>query len=60
MSYENLKIITNNQPRLLLNWDELTAAQDHWTRARGGTPLGDETMAILAMFDAIAKIRGFV
>ena len=33
-------------------------ARDHWQRTRGGTPLGDETMAILDHIEAVCAIRG--
>ena len=38
----------------------ITEARDHWDRTRGGTPLGDETMAILDHIERVAKIRGLV
>ena len=33
-------------------WFTLEAARQHWTATRAGTPLGDETMAILDFFAA--------
>jgi hypothetical protein len=29
-------------------------AREHWTNSRGGTPLGDETMAILDHIERVA------
>ena len=34
-------------------------AREHWARTRGGTPLGDETMAILDLLEAQSRIHGF-
>ena len=36
----------------------LAEAREHWARTRGGTPLGDETMAILTHIESVAAIRG--
>lgn len=36
----------------------LPEARAHWVKTRGGTPLGDETMAILDHIEAVAVIRG--
>ena len=36
----------------------LPNAREHWTKTRGGTQLGDETMAILDMLERVAVIRG--
>ena len=38
----------------------IDAARKHWTETRGGSPLGDETMAILDHIEAVACIRGLV
>ena len=38
----------------------LAEGREHWTRTRGGTPLGAETTAILDHIEAVAKIRGMV
>ena len=38
----------------------ITGARTHWQETRGGTPLGDETMAILDHIEAVAKIRKLV
>ena len=35
----------------------LAEAREHWARMRGGTPLGDETMAILTHIESVAAIR---
>jgi len=35
----------------------MAEAREHWTRTRGGTPLGDETMAILDALEALDAIR---
>ena len=32
-------------------------AREHWTKTRGGTQLGDETMIILDALEALHKIR---
>ena len=34
-------------------------ARDHWEKTRGGTPLGEETMAILDAMEAIAATKGW-
>jgi hypothetical protein len=33
-------------------------AEQHWSKTRGGTPLGDETFAILDFFKACIGIKG--
>ena len=38
----------------------ISEARQHWARTRGGTPLGDETMAILDHIETVAKIRKLV
>ena len=38
----------------------LAEGREHWTRTRGGTPLGAETTAIMDHIEAVAKIRGMV
>ena len=38
----------------------ISDARKHWTDTRGGTPLGDETFAILDCLEALAKIRGLI
>lgn len=38
----------------------LSEARDHWTRSRGGTLLGDETMAILDHLERVGRMRGIV
>jgi hypothetical protein len=35
-------------------------AREHWQRTRGGTPLGDETFAILDHIETVARVRGLV
>ena len=35
----------------------ITQAREHWTATRSGTPLGDETMAILDHIETVARIR---
>ena len=35
-------------------------ARKHWQKTRGGTPLGDETFAILDHIEAVARIRGLI
>ena len=35
-------------------------AREHWTKTRGGTPLGEETFAILDLLEAQARIHGFM
>ncbi len=34
-------------------------AREHWAKTRGGTPLGEETMAILDLLEAQSRIHGF-
>ena len=38
----------------------ITEARTHWLTTRAGTPLGDETTAILDHIEAVARIRGLV
>ena len=38
----------------------IDAARKHWTDTRGGTPLGDETAAILDHIETVARIRGLI
>ena len=35
-------------------------ARKHWTQTRAGTPLGEETFAILDLLEAQARIHGFM
>src|SRR5690606_25197497 len=37
---------------------DLASARAHWLATRGGTPLGDETMAILDHIERVARVRG--
>ena len=39
---------------------EPAAAVKHWTETRGGTPLGDESLAIVAQLLDLQRIRGLV
>ncbi|MBA4164320.1 MAG: hypothetical protein C0510_06770, partial [Erythrobacter sp.] len=34
-------------------------AREHWSKTRGGTPLGEETFAILDLLETQARIHGF-
>ena len=38
----------------------IAEAQAHWTATRGGTPLGDETEAIVRCLCSLARSRGFI
>ena len=38
----------------------ISDARAHWETTRGGTPLGDETMAILDHIEKVARIRGLI
>ena len=38
----------------------LAEAREHWGKTRQGTPLGDETFAILDCLEAMAKARGLL
>lgn len=38
----------------------LVEAREHWQKTRGGTPLGEETMAILNCMKAMARVRGLL
>ena len=38
----------------------IDTARKHWTDTRGGTPLGDETAAILDHIETVARIRGLI
>jgi len=35
-------------------------ARAHWTDTRGGTPLGEESLAIVDCLERLATIRGFI
>lgn len=35
----------------------MAEAREHWTQTRGGTPLGDETMAILDFLEKMVELR---
>ena len=35
-------------------------AREHWTETRGGTPLGDESLELIASLEKIAKLRGLI
>jgi hypothetical protein len=37
----------------------ISEARAHWQATRGGTPLGDETFAIIDYLEKVAKIRGY-
>ena len=37
---------------------EPSEAVEHWTKTRGGTPLGDESLAIIAHMLELQRIRG--
>lgn len=37
-----------------------TEAREHWTRTRAGTPLGDESFALLDKLEAEARKRGWL
>ena len=39
---------------------DITNARKHWEDTRKGTPLGDETTAILDHIETVARIRGIV
>ena len=39
---------------------EPSEAVEHWTKTRGGTPLGDESLAIVAHLLDLQRIRGLV
>ncbi|AEI71017.1 hypothetical protein, partial [EBPR siphovirus 2] len=38
-------------------FDSFAAARKHWRDTRGGTPLGDESLAILDYFERLTTIR---
>jgi hypothetical protein len=38
----------------------LQEAREHWAKTRGGTPLGDETFAIIDHLERVARIRGWI
>lgn len=38
----------------------LDDARDHWTRTRGGTPLGAESHALVDHLEAMARIAGWL
>jgi uncharacterized protein YjbI with pentapeptide repeats len=53
------KLTGDTEPMINAGCRYLTvaAARDHWTKTRGGTPLGDETFAILDFLERTAAIR---
>lgn len=38
----------------------ISEAHQHWRRSRAGTPLGEETFAILDYLERVARIRGWL
>ena len=38
----------------------ISEARDHWTRTRGYTPLGQETMLRLDLLETLAKLHGLI
>ena len=41
-------------------WFTFTEARAHWERTRGGTPLGDESLALVDHLERMAKIAGWI
>lgn len=39
------------------SFDTLAEAREHWRKTRGGTPLGDETFAILDVLETLSKAQ---
>jgi len=60
--YTFLVAPTPEGPRVIAGCRYFTfkKAKAHWKKARGGTPLGDETMSILKHLETMAKINGFM
>jgi uncharacterized protein YjbI with pentapeptide repeats len=56
------KLTGDAQPMLKAGCRYLTiaAAREHWQRTRGGTPLGDETFAIIDFLERVAAIRNLI
>jgi len=40
------------------HWLSLPDARTHWSKTRGGTPVGDETALILDYLENVMKLRG--
>jgi uncharacterized protein YjbI with pentapeptide repeats len=57
----NLTNLTGEGVRVKAGCRNFTAPEaiEHWTRTRGGTPLSDESLAIVDHLLALAKIRGY-
>jgi len=51
---------TQDGPRIIAGCRYFTfaEAEKHWRETRGGTPLGDESLAIVTHLRAMAKING--
>jgi len=56
--YMRLKDEAEPKVRAGCRWFTMAEARTHWMTTRAGTPLGDETIAILDYLEAAAKIRG--
>jgi hypothetical protein len=48
----------NPMVRAGCRWLSLPGARAYWSKTRGGTPLGDETMLILDYLENVMKLRG--
>jgi hypothetical protein len=35
-------------------------AREHWIKTRGGTPLGDESLALVDHLERMARIQGWL
>ena len=53
---------TPEGPRIMAGCRYFTfeEAREHWTKTRGGTPLGDESLALVDHLERMATIRGFI
>ena len=54
-------VSTHEGPRVIAGCRYFTfeEAREHWNQTRGGTPLGDESLALVDFLERIAVIRGF-
>ena len=61
-NYTFLVAPTPEGPRIIAGCRYFTfdQAREHWTKTRGGTKLGDESLAIVDHLERMAKLNGFM
>ncbi len=57
-----MKLKGDKRPRVVAGCRDFSMAEarKHWNETRKGTPLGDETTAILDCLEAMARARGLI